>query len=429
MMGRIRIGVWLNYGPEGGGTFQYALSAVLALHDLATRHPDRYEVVLFSPQAEWKTFAARHCGGAGHEFVLVRRTLLQKVVNRVIRHSDAALALWRSTNGLLPSAYRAIYRRGVDLMICPAQDALSYEVKLPTVSTIHDLMHRYESDFPEACCRRTARYRDWHYRRMCRFARVVVVDSKLGGAQVVESYGDALKAKVLPLSFLPAPYVLQHDRTQDFSSIRTKYGLPESYVFYPAQFWEHKNHHRLVAAIKLLKDKGIVVNAVFVGAAKNNYERVCKMVEDSGLREQVKMLGYVPDDDIVGLYKNARALVMPTFFGPTNIPPLEAFYLGVPVACSGIYAMPEQLGNAALLFDPKSVEDIAEKVDTLWTDARVRKELIERGYDLAKNMTIENHARRWQEIIEVVVYPSDAPADGRSVRSGQARNLEPAGCS
>ena len=70
---------------------------------------------------------------------------------------------------------------------------------------------------------------------------------------------------------------------------------------------------------------------------------------------------------------------MPTFFGPTNIPPLEAFFLGCPVAVSRIYGMPEQVGDAALLFDPTSVEEMAACMSLLWTDDNVCRRLAVKG--------------------------------------------------
>ena len=79
-------------------------------------------------------------------------------------------------------------------------------------------------------------------------------------------------------------------------------------------------------------------------------------------------------------YRRARAMVMPTFFGPTNIPPLEAFALGCPVAVSNIYGIPEQVGDAALLFDPNSVEEIADCIERLWQDDALCASLISKGH-------------------------------------------------
>jgi glycosyltransferase involved in cell wall biosynthesis len=72
-------------------------------------------------------------------------------------------------------------------------------------------------------------------------------------------------------------------------------------------------------------------------------------------------------------------MVMPTFFGPTNIPPLEAFATGCPAAVSNIYGMPEQIGEAALFFDPVSDAEISGALLRLWTDDALCEELSARG--------------------------------------------------
>lgn len=99
--------------------------------------------------------------------------------------------------------------------------------------------------------------------------------------------------------------------------------------------------------------------------------------------------GYVPDADLPEFYRPVRALVMPTFFGPTNIPPLEAFALGCPVAISGIYGIPEQTGDAAMLFDPRSVEDIAIAIERSWRDDWLCEQLRAKGYA---------RSRRWRQV-------------------------------
>ena len=90
---------------------------------------------------------------------------------------------------------------------------------------------------------------------------------------------------------------------------------------------------------------------------------------------------------------------MPTFFGPTNIPPLEAFEVGCPVATSRIYGVPEQLGNAALLFDPHSIEEIHDCLVRLWVDNSLCADLAERGREHARRWGPQQFAARFREII------------------------------
>jgi hypothetical protein len=97
------------------------------------------------------------------------------------------------------------------------------------------------------------------------------------------------------------------------------------------------------------------------------------------LKRKSTYLGYVPDEDMSGIYAEAVALVMPTFFGPTNIPPLESWAFGRPVLSSDIRGIREQIGNAGVLVDPRSVEAIAEGIFRLWTNEHLCKELADRG--------------------------------------------------
>ncbi len=121
------------------------------------------------------------------------------------------------------------------------------------------------------------------------------------------------------------------------------------------------------------------------------------------MQDQVFHLGYVSDKEIVALYKRATALIYPSLAGPTNLPPIEAMILGTPVLCSNLFAMPEQVGAAGLLFDPFSIGDMAEKILRLWTDNSLRQQLVQRGYEQVKDLTQENYARQWETVIETAL--------------------------
>lgn len=121
-------------------------------------------------------------------------------------------------------------------------------------------------------------------------------------------------------------------------------------------------------------------------------EELESQAEESGIMQS--------DGKLVTLYKKAVAVVMPTFFGPSNIPPLEAFALGCPLAISDVPGISEQVEEAGLLFDPNDTDDIAEKIYRIWTDENLRQELIKKGYERVKELNIENYARQWENVIE-----------------------------
>jgi len=119
-----------------------------------------------------------------------------------------------------------------------------------------------------------------------------------------------------------------------------------------------------------------------------------------GLEERVLSLGYVPDGDMSALYAGAVALIMPTFFGPTNIPVLEAWSFGCPVLTSDIRGIREQVGDAAVLVDPRSVESIADGIRRLWTDEGLRAALAERGRRRLQSYTPADFRARLADILD-----------------------------
>ena len=269
---------------------------------------------------------------------------------------------------------REVVLQGCDLWVFPHQDIWSTQFPVPTLVAIHDLMHRYESKFPELSSR-VYRYREFYLRRVCRSAKGILVDSDCGKSQVSESYQTSTE-RLFVLPYV-APAYIYENRCR--SNVGDQYGLPAKYLFYPAQFWPHKNHAGLIRAVAKVKSEFPDVRLVLSGSKRNQYCELARLVKALGLQQHVLFPGYIPDNDIPELYKRARALIMPTFFGPTNIPPLEAFALGCPVAVSQIYAMPDQVGDAALMFDPNSVDEMAFCIGRLWQDDSLCRDLLSRG--------------------------------------------------
>lgn len=380
-----KIGVYLGTDPHAGGTFQYDLTVLEAL---AALPPNEYAVTALYTNALWEPFLA----GAFRR-LFVPRGLRDRLAGAACSKTNLPISWFRKLAGRLYSAARAMAGAGCDLWIFPSQDALSYQIPVPSVAVIHDLMHRYERRFPEVSADGEYERRERHYGRVCYWSQGVLVDSEAGKQQVIESYA-ASPGKIHVLPYAPPRYVEGEGKPPAET-------VPEKFIFYPAQFWKHKNHENLLLALSLLKaEHGLEINLVLAGSKKNGYETAVTLAEKLGLSKNVFFLGYVPNETVVWLYRRARALVMPTFFGPTNIPPLEAFASGCPVAVSGIYGMPEQVGDAALLFDPTSVGEIARQVEKLWTDDALCSQLAERGRLRAGRFGQTAFNARFKEILD-----------------------------
>jgi glycosyltransferase involved in cell wall biosynthesis len=127
-------------------------------------------------------------------------------------------------------------------------------------------------------------------------------------------------------------------------------------------------------------------NLVFSGGLNKNYFKLKKIVAKLGLDQNIFFTGYVQDFEIVALYVGSQALVMPTFFGPTNIPPIEAIFCKTPIIISDIYGIKNQLENSALYFDPNSILDIERALLKFFeTD---REKLIQKGASLVEKFSL-----------------------------------------
>jgi glycosyltransferase involved in cell wall biosynthesis len=296
---------------------------------------------------------------------------------------------------------RALVAEGCDLWICPNHDRYSFRADIPALGTVHDLMHRYEPSYAEVSANGEYAAREFHFSETCRWSKGILVDSAVGKQQVEESYGVPSR-KIFVLPYIAPRYIYDHDSAAD-NGLAERYSLPPKYFFYPAQFYTHKNHRALIAALARMRDAYPDVRLVLVGLEeRNGFEAVQKMVREHRLDDNVVFLGYVPDEDMPGLYRRARALVMPTFFGPTNIPPLEAFAMRCPVATSRIYGIPDQVGDAALLFDPHSVDEIHDCLVRLWTDDALCASLVEKGRRRAEEWGPPQFRDRLQEVIDTL---------------------------
>lgn len=142
--------------------------------------------------------------------------------------------------------------------------------------------------------------------------------------------------------------------------VASLYGLPRTFMYYPAQSWPHKNHVRLLRALKLVRDtRGLDLSLVCTGRANEFWPVIDAEIHSLELEGCVRWLDYVPDEHVRALYRLANFTVFPSLFEGSGLPVLEALAEGGALSCSAIPVLEEQVGAEADLFDPTSVDSIA----------------------------------------------------------------------
>jgi glycosyltransferase involved in cell wall biosynthesis len=166
-----------------------------------------------------------------------------------------------------------------------------------------------------------------------------------------------------------------------------KYGLSD-YILFVGSLEYHKNVPRLVEAFARLRDEyGIAHKLVLAGKERGAAALVHKTVEERGVEEEVAFLGYVPDEDLPGLYAEADVFTLPSLHEGFGIPLLEAMASETVVVTSNLFSIPEVAGDATIYVDPYDVEDIAHGLWRAIRDDELREKLIEKGRVRARKFT------------------------------------------
>jgi len=280
-------------------------------------------------------------------------------------------------------------RAGVDVVHFVNQGG--FRTQLPSIYHPHDLQHRH---LPDLFSADEIAYREAWYGELSDQAAMIAVASSWTKADVVRELGIAPeKVHVVPWA---APLGI-FDVVSGGAGSSIAASLPSDFVLYPAQTWPHKNHVGLVRAIGILRRSiSLDVPVVFTGRQTEHAGIIEEEIADAGVSDLVTWTGFVEPEVLSSIYRRARAVVIPTKFEAASAPLWEAFAAGIPAACSRVTSLPEQAGNAALLFDPEDPAEIADAVRRLWSDAELRSTLASRGVARVSRFTWRETAERFR---------------------------------
>jgi glycosyltransferase involved in cell wall biosynthesis len=253
----------------------------------------------------------------------------------------------------------------------------------PMVLTVHDICYATN---PEWFSERDLRVLSANVPRSIRAAAHVITDSQSARGQIVEHYSvpDA-KISVIPIGPGPAAEPISpEDARKELAALGVEPARP--YLLAVGNLQPRKNLVRLLEAFKeLVGPPGHDVDLVIVGPRHFRAEEA--VAASAAVAERVRFTGYVTDRQLAAFYKCSTAFVFPSLYEGFGLPALEAMSHGVPVVCSNAGSLPEVCGDAALLFDPLSVEAIIETVDEVLRDGELRKRMSAAGLARAREFS------------------------------------------
>ena len=242
----------------------------------------------------------------------------------------------------------------------------------PGVLTVNDLQHLA---YPQFFAGGEFDNRERLYRASVGQARQVICISEFTRQDVHARYGVPL-AKLTTVWIIPSSTVWHEVPADARRGLLGAMGVTEPFLFYPAHGWAHKNHAALLQAFELaLPRLPRELGLVLTGGPFEPQHPAAALMRRRALAGRVRHLGFRSPLEVRALFQGCTALVFPSLFEGFGMPVAEAIIAGKPVACSNVTSLPEIAGDAALLFDPADVDDVAARIVEIATHAELRARL------------------------------------------------------
>jgi glycosyltransferase involved in cell wall biosynthesis len=275
----------------------------------------------------------------------------------------------------------------IDLFYAPFGMVRFPNCGVPIISMVVDLLHR---DYPHSLPAIERDWRETYFPQMVQCANRFQVISDYTAERLAHHYG--VSAEKMFRTYLPI-----QDRLTTAKSAKK---CTNSFFFYPANFWVHKNHEILLIAYQLYRSSSGTEawDLVLTGADDSRRWVLQELAEGLGIEDHVRFTGYVSEVELGQLYSEAAALVFPSLYEGFGIPTVEAMRLGVPILASGDGSLPEIVGAAGLVADSRKPLELAAAMQKLASSAELQAELRHLGLERSRKFTLETEVARLAEV-------------------------------
>ena len=372
----MKIGIYLEGSPEMGGGFFQSLKASLLFLDIKKYSG---EIELIITKEETKKYLSQN-----------------KIENRLFNLNKISNYLSQlfeinSFNDLLNKLkinhpfYNFIKKNKYDLIVFLGPSQMSKFCKdVGFISNIWDLDHKKNSQFPEHNLSNVYENKEKLLKEIVSRAFKIIVPHKSNKDDLINFY-KAPKDKISIQNFIPMLPTIYKEKLHivNYNEIYLKFKLPvnKKIIFYPAQFWAHKNHKYVIDVAKILKlkqnDKYLFV---FCGGNKGNFSYINEQVIKDKLEAHIRIFNFLSDDEVISFYKNCNAVVMPTFCGPTNLPIYESFFFKKIIFYTKNLIPNDPINDHLIPIDISSPNDLYEKLEICFDKERLKKIVI-KNYD------------------------------------------------
>jgi len=303
--------------------------------------------------------------------------------------------------------HKVINAHEVDLIHVPHTFWRPLITRAPYVITVHDLLdYMYRARTNNGMRRMMHSY--FTRQVMHHAARIFAVSNFT--KRDVGRFFDVKPEKIeVVYNALDETFLRGHSTPAEQAVVRGRFQVDSPFLLYAGRISPHKNVARIIEAFSALKGELAKEGAypdlklIVIGDEVSKNPDIRRAVIRSGVQHDVRFLGYVSIDVLRIFFDMAKVFVFPSLYEGFGLPPLEAMAHGTPVVASNITALPEVVGNAALMVNPENVFEISRALLRVLTDQALRERMKAAGLEQAQRFSWDASVRRMLQLYEEVV--------------------------
>lgn len=269
-----------------------------------------------------------------------------------------------------------------------------HHTRIKTVVTIHDLIFlKHKEQYP-VWDRLIYEYKTRH---AAKYANAIIAVSEETKRDLIHYYHTPANKITVIHPAVEEQFEQASFSSDQWSNVKSYYRLPKKFILHVGSFFPRKNQLGVIKAFNLLKDK-IQEDVVLIGGGGTQLSFIRQYITEHALKNRVHILHNVKNEDLPAIYHAATALVFPALYEGFGAPVLEALFSKTPVITTGGGAMEEASGKGALLVNPESAEDIAEKILQVTFNPVLRNQMITTGLTHAQTMSTKVFAEKTMQL-------------------------------
>ncbi len=309
--------------------------------------------------------------------------------------------LYKLITAVLPLPYHIFFNGDMDATIF-FNYIVPPGVKGKKIVFIHDMAYKV---YPETLRIRTKIWLNLNIRRSKRRADKFITISEFSKKEMVKYLN--IHPDNIEVIYAGVDFEVYHPNytREKIESVKNKYHISKDYFMYLGTIEPRKNIVGLIKAYYKIKEKFFGKQPKLVLAGKRGwlYKEIDIWIDKLQLNRDIIFAGYITEEESAVLINGAIAFVFPSFYEGFGLPPLEAMACGTPVISSKVASIPEVVGDAGILVDPESEEELYYAMLDIMQNKELANMLSEKGIQRAKKFTWENSSKNLLKVIESVV--------------------------